>query len=191
MAWVAFDRAVKTRRAVRPRRARSSAGGRMRDAIHAEVCREGLRCASSARSCSRYGSKRARRQLADDPAGRLPAADRSPDSGTVAAIERSLMRDGFVAYPKHGVDGLPRARVVPAVHLLARRQLCALGRWARPASSSSACSRSATTLACCPKNTTRRQGCSATFRRRSSHVGLINTAMNLEAVRPAEHRKEH
>ena len=35
MAWVAFDRAIKQRRAVRPRRAASSAGGRLRSEIHA------------------------------------------------------------------------------------------------------------------------------------------------------------
>ena len=42
MAWVAVDRAVRTSRSGRPRRARSSGGGQLRDEIHAEVCDQGL-----------------------------------------------------------------------------------------------------------------------------------------------------
>ena len=51
----------------------------------------------------------ARREPPHDGAGRLPAAERSPHQGTVAAIERELVRDGFVArYPTTpGIDGLP------------------------------------------------------------------------------------
>ena len=50
MAWVAFDRAVKTRRAVRRSRARSTAGARCATSIHADVCAHGLRRASATRS---------------------------------------------------------------------------------------------------------------------------------------------
>ena len=42
MAWVAFDRAITVGRAVRARRRRSNAGGRLRDEIHAEVCAQGF-----------------------------------------------------------------------------------------------------------------------------------------------------
>ena len=52
---------------------------------------------------------RARRQHADDPAGRLPPADDPRVVGTVDAIQRELLVDGFVLrYPSEdGVDGLP------------------------------------------------------------------------------------
>ena len=56
MAWVAFDRAVRTRRDARTSTGRSTAGARMRDEIHAEVCAQ-----ASTRSSARSRSRTARR----------------------------------------------------------------------------------------------------------------------------------
>ena len=109
MAWVAFDRAVQGRRAVRPRRAGRRAGGALRDEIHDEVCRAGFD-AERGTFTQYYGSQGARREPADDAAGRLPAADDERVLGTVEAIERADRGDGFVLRyigETADVDGLP------------------------------------------------------------------------------------
>ena len=62
----------------------------LRDEIHDEVCREGFDPELNSFVQS-YGVEAARRQPADDPAGRLPAADDPRVRGTVAAIESSLL----------------------------------------------------------------------------------------------------
>jgi GH15 family glucan-1,4-alpha-glucosidase len=107
MAWVAFDRAVK---AVE----RYGASGpvdrwrQLRDEIHAEVLRDGF---DSKRHTftQYYGSKELDASLLMIPlVGFLPATD-SRVVGTVAAIERELMWDGFVQryQTKEHIDGLP------------------------------------------------------------------------------------
>jgi GH15 family glucan-1,4-alpha-glucosidase len=107
MAWVALDRAVK---AVE----RFGLEGpverwaRARDAIHAQVCRDGFN-AELGSFVQSYGSRELDASLLMIPlVGFLPATDPRV-RGTVAAIESGLMRDGFVArYISHeGVDGLP------------------------------------------------------------------------------------
>jgi len=108
MAWVAFDRAIKTIeehdlpgpldrwRAVR-------------DEIHAEVCREGFNAEKQAFVQS-YGSDRLDASLLMMAGvGFLPASDPRVRS-TVEAIERELTDDnGLVARyaPEQDVDGLP------------------------------------------------------------------------------------
>ena len=107
MAWVAFDRAVKAVEQfgldgpVDRWRA-------LRDEVHEQVCREGFDAEVGAFVQS-YGSKRLDASLLMMPlVGFLPANDPRV-LGTVAAIERGLMTDGFVAryIPEPGVDGLP------------------------------------------------------------------------------------
>ena len=107
MAWVAFDRAVKAVEQygldgpVDRWRA-------LRDAVHEQVCREGFDAEVGAFVQS-YGSKGLDASLLMMPlVGFLPANDPRV-LGTVAAIERGLMTDGFVAryVPEPGVDGLP------------------------------------------------------------------------------------
>jgi GH15 family glucan-1,4-alpha-glucosidase len=107
MAWVAFDRAVK---AVE----RSGVSGpverwrEIRDTIHGEVCTKGF-----------DPNKRAFTQIFGAPAldaallmmplvGFLPATD-ARVVGTIEAIERELMHDGFVLRYRtdDGMDGLP------------------------------------------------------------------------------------
>jgi GH15 family glucan-1,4-alpha-glucosidase len=107
MAWVAFDRAVKAveqfglREPVERWRD-------IRDAIHDQVCREGFDAGVGAFVQS-YGSKALDASLLMIPlVGFLPATDPRV-RGTVSAIERDLMVDGFVARyaTAEGVDGLP------------------------------------------------------------------------------------
>ena len=91
--------------------------------------------------------------------------------GTVAAIERELMVDGFVLrYPtESGVDGLPPGEGVflACTFWLADNLACRAGT-TRRGGSSSGCSASATTWACWPRSTTRGPAArSATSRRRS------------------------
>jgi GH15 family glucan-1,4-alpha-glucosidase len=108
MAWVAFDRAV---------RGVEEAGldgpverwRSVRTAIHRDVCTHGFDAALGAFT-QYYGSKIPDASLLMIPlVGFLPADDPRV-AGTVALVERDLLRDGFVhRYPRDisHVDGLP------------------------------------------------------------------------------------
>ena len=110
MAWVAFDRAVKSVD-------EDGLDGpidrwrTLRGEIHDEVCREGFSAKLGAFTQS-YGSDRLDASLLMIPlVGFLPADDERV-AGTVAAIERELVRDGFVERYRADeenamVDGLP------------------------------------------------------------------------------------
>jgi GH15 family glucan-1,4-alpha-glucosidase len=107
MAWVAFDRAIKTAEIFGldgpVERWRS-----VRDRIHAEVCARGL---DRDRGCfvQAFDSKQLDASLLMLPStGFLPPSDPRVRA-TVEAIERDLMRDGFVLrYDTHEIDdGLP------------------------------------------------------------------------------------
>jgi GH15 family glucan-1,4-alpha-glucosidase len=107
MAWVAFDRAIKS----------SEMFGlegplgdwrKLRDAVHDEVCERGFdaRLGSFTQA---YGSDQLDANLLLLPCvGFLPVSDRRI-AGTIAAVERRLLRDGFVMrYSTHVVeDALP------------------------------------------------------------------------------------
>jgi GH15 family glucan-1,4-alpha-glucosidase len=108
MAWVAFDRAVKTvELGVHGPSSRVDRWRRLRDEIHAEVCARGF---DAQRGCftQSYGSPELDASLLMIPTvGFLPPEDPRV-AGTVAAIERELLHDGFVhRYLAAGVDGLP------------------------------------------------------------------------------------
>jgi len=108
MAWVAFDRCVRAVEAqaldgpVEHWRA-------IRDEIHRDVCERGFDNDLQSFTQS-YGSKELDASLLLIPlVGFLPASD-TRVHGTVEAVERELLRDGFVLrYRTHeaGVDGLP------------------------------------------------------------------------------------
>jgi len=108
MAWVAFDRAV---RSVEEHGVDGPVERwrEQRDQIHAEVCARGYdeKLGSFVQS---YGSKELDASLLLIPlVGFLPADDPRVQ-GTIEAIERELMVDGFMLrYRTHeaGVDGLP------------------------------------------------------------------------------------
>lgn len=107
MAWVAFDRALKD--AERYRLSCPVATWRTtRDEIHREVCE---RAFDAERNCfvQAYDSTQLDASLLlIAPLGFLPADDPRV-TGTVRAIEKHLMRDGFVARydTATGDDGLP------------------------------------------------------------------------------------
>jgi GH15 family glucan-1,4-alpha-glucosidase len=110
MAWVAFDRGVQ---AVE-RFGRNGPVERwrsIRTEIHQEVCKQGFDVQLNSFT-QFYGSKRLDASLLMIPlVGFLPADDPRM-VGTVAAIERELVRDGFVYRYSHDekaqtVDGLP------------------------------------------------------------------------------------
>lgn len=107
MAWVAFDRAVKDVE-------RFGLDGpadrwrKLRDGLHAEVCANGFNRRLGAFVQS-YGSDLLDASLLMmTEVGFLPATD-PRIRGTVEAIERRLVRDGFVDRyeTESGVDGLP------------------------------------------------------------------------------------
>jgi GH15 family glucan-1,4-alpha-glucosidase len=112
MAWVAVDRAI---------RFVEEFGGNMpqeqallphwralRERIHEEVCKRGFHPGVQAFTQS-YGAEALDASVLLMPhMGFLPADDPRIES-TVAAVERGLLRDGFVLRyaTEHGVDGLP------------------------------------------------------------------------------------
>jgi GH15 family glucan-1,4-alpha-glucosidase len=108
MCWVAFDRAV---RSVEDQRLDGPVERwrELRDEIHAEVCRRGYD-PSLASFTQSYESKSLDASLLLIPlVGFLPASDERVQ-GTVDAIQRTLMRDGFVVRyltDEGNVDGLP------------------------------------------------------------------------------------
>jgi GH15 family glucan-1,4-alpha-glucosidase len=108
MAWVAMDRAV---RAIEHGWFADGDGvhwAKLRDEIHDQICREGFNAEMNS-FVQYYGSKHLDASLLMIPlVGFLPADDPRM-IGTVKAIERELMEDGFVArYTLDpAVDGLP------------------------------------------------------------------------------------
>jgi GH15 family glucan-1,4-alpha-glucosidase len=106
MAWVAFDRAVKTLEAA------GTSGPlerwqKLRAEIHEDVCRHAFDAKQNSFTQA-YGSGHLDASLLLMPqVGFLPPSDPRV-RGTVAAIERELVRDGLVMrYPTVGQDGLP------------------------------------------------------------------------------------
>jgi GH15 family glucan-1,4-alpha-glucosidase len=108
MAWVAFDRAVKTVEQ-QGHEGPVERWRRLRDEIHAEVCREGFDPMRGAFTQS-YGSRKLDAALLLIPlVGFLPVDDERV-VGTVDAIQRELDRDGFVSRyvaDSEAADGLP------------------------------------------------------------------------------------
>jgi len=107
MAWVAFDRAIKAvdERALDVDVTRWKA---LRDEIHREICEKGFDVSSNTFVQS-YGSTALDASLLMIPLVGFLAPDDPRVAGTVAAIERELMCDGFVQRyeTKGAVDGLP------------------------------------------------------------------------------------
>ena len=109
MAWVAFDRAVRSVE-TQGMDGPVDRWREIRDAIHSEVCERGYDAKLMSFTQS-YGSKELDASLLLIPlVGFLPAADPRV-RGTIEAIERDLVEHGFVLrYRTHEsgvVDGLP------------------------------------------------------------------------------------
>ena len=109
MAWVAFDRAIKS--AKLPNIDFKLDVDRLaatRDEIHAEVCEKGFDTDRGS-FVQAYGSKALDASLLMIPlVGFLPPSD-DRVAGTLAAIQRELVHDGFVRRYEtaDGIDGLP------------------------------------------------------------------------------------
>ena len=109
MAWVAFDRAIKSSKL--PNVDLKLDVDRLaatRDEIHAEVCEKGFDTDRNS-FVQAYGSKALDASLLMIPlVGFLPPSD-DRVAGTLAAIRRELVRDGFVRRYEttDGIDGLP------------------------------------------------------------------------------------
>jgi len=107
MAWVAFDRAVKDVERFGLEgpvdRWRS-----LRDQVHREICHQGFNTDRNTFVQYYGGTEVDAALLMIAEVGFLPATD-PRIAGTVAAIERDLLRDGFVERYRtdSGVDGLP------------------------------------------------------------------------------------
>lgn len=107
MAWVAFDRAIRSAQEF-DLDGPLEHWSQIRDRIHSQVCTEGFDPALNAFVQS-YGSSQLDASVLMIPiVGFLPASDPRV-AGTIAAIERTLLRDGFVLRydTGSGADGLP------------------------------------------------------------------------------------
>jgi GH15 family glucan-1,4-alpha-glucosidase len=194
MAWVAIDRAVKAIERF-GHEGPLDKWRRLRDRIKDEVCERGFDRSLNAFTQS-YGSRRLDASLLMMPlVGFLPASDERV-RGTVRAIERDLLKGGFVLRyspdESEAVDGLPRgegvflactfwladnyaldgrvdeARVVFQRLLDIQNDVGLLSEEYDPEA----------------------RRLLGNFPQAFSHVGLINTAHNLsQRTKPAEHRR--
>jgi GH15 family glucan-1,4-alpha-glucosidase len=110
MAWLAFDRAVKmVENCGCAAHEHIDRWQKIRDQIHAQVCERGYNPKKKAFT-QVYGSDALDASLLTMPlAGFLPVTDERV-RGTIEAIERELLHDGFVLRyrpQERGVDGLP------------------------------------------------------------------------------------
>ena len=191
MAWVAMDRAVK---AVERFKLNGPVDRwkAIRGMIHDQVCREGFNAELDAFVQS-YGSKDLDASLLMVPlVGFLPATDPRVH-GTVRAIERELMVDGFVYRynSSRDVDGLPAGEgAFLACTFWLADNLALMGRTAdaRKLFERLLDVRNDVGLLSEEYDPTARR-LVGNFPQAFSHVGLINTAMNLSRHGgPAEDR---
>jgi GH15 family glucan-1,4-alpha-glucosidase len=191
MAWVAVDRAVK---AIEQFQLDGplERWRQLRDAIHEQVCREGFNPALNA-FVQYYGSDLLDASLLMMPlVGFLPPCDPRM-CGTVAAIERHLLRDGFVARyaTTSSVDGLPpgEGAFLPCTFWLADNYAL----MGRPDDARGVFER---LLGLCndvgllsEEYDPEARRLVGNFPQAFSHVGLVNTAVNLSSAQgPAAHR---
>jgi GH15 family glucan-1,4-alpha-glucosidase len=192
MSWVAFDRAIKAVEQLRVEGplARWRA---LRDHIHADVCARGFDAQKGA-FMQAYGSRHLDASLLLMPqVGFLPVHDPRV-TGTIAAIERELVRDGLVLrYETAGQDGLPGGEgAFLACSFWLADAYSLLGRTSeahRLFEHLLSLRNDVGLLAEEYDPVGRRQ--LGNFPQAFSHVGLINTAYNLtpEYTRPALHRE--
>jgi len=191
MAWVAADRMVKLSAAAtgEPPTDRWRV---LRSAIHADVCRRGFDPSRNA-FVQAYGSRELDASLLMIPlVGFLPAEDPRV-RGTVAAIERELLVDGFVRRytTESGVDGLPPGEgVFLACSFWLADNLVLLERRedARRLYDRLLALRNDVGLLA-EQYDPRVRRLLGNFPQAISHIALVNTACNLsQPVRPAEQR---
>ena len=193
MAWVAIDRAIKAVErfgVMGP----TEKWKETRDCIHAEVCREGFN-SDLGSFVQSYGTQELDASLLMMPlVGFLPASDPRV-RGTVAAIQRGLISNGFVSryIPHTALDGLPaqEGAFLPCTFWLADN-LVLLGRKddAQQIFERLLALRNDVGLLS-EEYDTEAKRLVGNFPQAFSHVGLINTARNLaHPAGPAVERKE-
>jgi GH15 family glucan-1,4-alpha-glucosidase len=182
MAWVAFDRAVR----MVERYGQAGPVDRwrqLRDAVHREVCEHGYDAERKTFTQS-YGSRGLDAATLMIPVvGFLPATDERV-VGTVEAIQRELLHDGFVLrYDTHAADdGLPpgEGAFLPCSFWLADC-LTLIGRHAEARSMFDRLAGLANDVGLLSEEydpaLDRLVG---NFPQAFTHVGVVNTALNLE-----------
>ncbi|MCE9530342.1 MAG: glycoside hydrolase family 15 protein [Planctomycetes bacterium] len=181
MAWVAIDRGVKAMERFKLE-GPLERWKELRETIHAQVCSEGFNAHMSSFVQS-YGSTDLDASLLMIPlVGFLPAKDPRV-LGTVAAIEKGLMSDGFVAryIPKESVDGLPvgEGAFLPCTFWLADN-LHLMGREAEARALFEKLLGLCNDVGLISEEYDVRTGrLVGNFPQAFTHVGLVNTAMNL------------
>ena len=191
MAWVAFDRAVGAceRLGLDGPVARWRS---IRDAIHAEVCREGYDAHRGAFTQS-YGSGTLDASLLLIAlVGFLPASDERVVS-TVGAIGRELCQDGFVMryQTSDGGDGLPpgEGAFLPCTFWLADN-LALAGRPTQAAEQYRLLLALANDVGLLSEEyDTRSRRLVGNFPQAFTHVALVNTAHNLSHPQGPAHRR--
>ena len=193
MAWVAADRMVK---AVERFHLEGPVDRwrKLRAKIHDQVCREGFN-ASKNSFVQYYGGQDLDASLLMIPlVGFLPAGDPRMQ-GTVAAIERELMNDGFVdRYPtREHVDGLPpgEGSFLACTFWLADNYALAGRRDEAEKIFERLLALRNDVGLLSEEYDPRAQRLVGNFPQAFSHVGLVNTARNLcQGVGPAEDRQK-
>jgi GH15 family glucan-1,4-alpha-glucosidase len=194
MAWVAFDRAVKNceRFGLEGPVDRYRA---TRDAIHAEVCGRGFNPRKNSFVQSYDGEALDASLLMIPLVGFLPVGDPRVH-GTVEAIQRELMRDGFVLrYPTtEAVDGLPPGEgAFLACTFWLADNLALMGRRDEAREIFERLLSLRNDVGLLSEEYDPKAGrLVGNFPQAFSHVGLVNTAHNLtqEAAGPAEQRRK-
>lgn len=195
MCWVAFDRAVKSceRFKLHGPIARWRA---VRDEIHADICAHGFDQARNTFVQTYGGNALDAASLLIPQVGFLPTHDPRV-AGTVAAIERELLRDGFVmrySRESNDVDGTgpgPEGTFLVCSFWLADAYVM-LGRLADATKLFERLLRLRNDLGLLAEEYDPRLGrLVGNFPQGFSHIGLVNTAFNLvKASGPAQQRAD-
>ncbi|HLJ92729.1 MAG TPA: glycoside hydrolase family 15 protein [Gemmataceae bacterium] len=191
MAWVALDRAVKAAERF-GRTGPVDRWRKLRDTIHEQVCREGFNTELGA-FVQYYGSRKLDASLLVAPlVGFLPPNDPRV-RGTVDAIERRLLHDGFVQRYESdpGVDGLPpgEGAFLPCTFWLADNYAL-LGRDADAQETFERLLGLCNDVGLLSEEYDPHAGrLVGNFPQAFSHVGLVNTAMNLAHAKGPAHKR--
>jgi GH15 family glucan-1,4-alpha-glucosidase len=192
MAWVAFDRAIKTVECTKAE-GPVERWRKIRDRIHEEICREGYN-RNLGGFVQYYGADSTDASLLIIPlVGFLPASDPRVQ-GTVRLIERQLLRDGFIARyeTRSELDGLPPGEgAFLACTFWYADNLILLGRRDEARRVFERLVGLCNDVGLLSEEyDTRAKRLVGNFPQAFSHVGLVNTARNLSATSgPAHHRQ--
>ena len=191
MAWVAFDRSIKSAEAF-GFEGPLDKWRLLRDRIHEEVCRRAFNPRLGAFAQSYDSAELDASCLLIPTLGFLPPADPRV-KGTVAAIERNLMRDGFVLRYDTGAtkDGLPPGEgAFLACSYWLVDAYAMLGRQAEAVRLFERLSGLANDVGLLSEEYDPGAGrLVGNFPQAFSHIALVNSAQNLaRAAKPAEQR---